>query len=164
MRSSNEARRIIKLAESLKLVAYLCPAGVWTIGWGHTRNVHQGQTFTVAEAEKFLSMDIAVVEMALNQLFCTINLTQGQFDALTSFVFNVKLSEFRVSTMYRMLMADSSNPAIALQFGRWKFGGDGSHNGRDDDGDGSVDEAGEKQSLAGLLTRRQMEAVLFQKK
>ena len=79
---------LIKGFESLALEAYLCPAGVWTIGWGHTRGVQSGQRIHEAQAEALLAEDIAEVERALPQVI-HVTLTQGQWDALVSLSFNL---------------------------------------------------------------------------
>jgi len=83
---------ILKNAESLRLKAYLCPAGVWTIGWGHTKGVRQGDTCTVIEAEKFLRDDCAEFEAAVTRLV-KVPITDNQFSALVSFAFNVGSDE-----------------------------------------------------------------------
>ncbi len=90
MVSSDSAKKLIKQFEGLKLDAYKCPAGCYTIGYGHTRGVHEGMVILEEDAERFLDDDIAIVERQLNSV-CSINnigLNQNQFDALVSFTFN----------------------------------------------------------------------------
>ena len=80
---------MIKQFESLRLDAYLCPAGVWTIGWGHTVGVRSGMRITEEIAEDFLLRDVAQVEHGL-ALVIRVPLTQGQHDALVSLCFNLR--------------------------------------------------------------------------
>lgn len=79
---------IIKKYEGLKLTAYKCPAGVWTIGYGHTSGVKQGMKITESEATKFLVADVANAEKAVQKYDSIYNWNQNQFDALVSFTFN----------------------------------------------------------------------------
>lgn len=80
---------LIKRFESLQLDAYRCPAGVWTIGWGHTAGVRQGMRITADLAEAFLRGDIEQVERDLAAVIHA-PLTQGQHDALVSLCFNLR--------------------------------------------------------------------------
>ena len=79
---------LIKTFESLALKAYRCPAGVWTIGWGHTRGVRAGMQITEERARELLGEDIAEVERDLPAVV-HVDLTQGQWDALVSLGFNL---------------------------------------------------------------------------
>ncbi|HEX3743244.1 MAG TPA: lysozyme [Bryobacteraceae bacterium] len=88
MTCSQTGVELIKEFESLRLDAYLCPAGVWTIGWGHTAGVHAGLRITEDVAESFLQRDVAQVELGLTQVI-HVPLTQGQYDALVSLCFNL---------------------------------------------------------------------------
>lgn len=101
------------------LKAYLCPAGVWTIGWGHTKGVRQGQTITIQEAEAFLLQDLIQAQKELNEL-CKVPLTQGQFIGLTSFVFNIGITKLRGKTIFRLLNAGDYQGA-ANEFPKWKL-------------------------------------------
>ena len=74
--------------ECLRLASYTCPAGVLTIGYGHTTGVVEGQTCTPEEARALLVEDIATVQKALAP-FVNVRVTEGQFIALTSLAFNV---------------------------------------------------------------------------
>jgi lysozyme len=88
MRHINAAGRdLIKREEALRLQAYLCPAGVPTIGYGHTRGVSLGQAITEAQAEQFLSDDLAVAEAGVERLAPFAN--NNEFSALVSFAFNL---------------------------------------------------------------------------
>lgn len=78
---------LIKSYEQLRLTSYDDGTGTWTIGWGHTKDVHPGTTITAETAEHYFSDDVLGVEGAINSL--RIPLTQSQFDALASLIFNV---------------------------------------------------------------------------
>jgi lysozyme len=89
MKASQTAISLIKRFESLRLEAYLCPAGVRTIGWGHTEGVQPGQRITVEEAEELLKSDIEQVEKDLERVI-PVPLKQGEHDALVSLCFNLR--------------------------------------------------------------------------
>jgi lysozyme len=89
MKASQAAIDLIKRFESLELEAYLCPAGAWTIGWGHTAGVRPGMRITQQHAEELLGLDIEEVERDLASVIHA-PLTQGQHDALVSLCFNLK--------------------------------------------------------------------------
>lgn len=162
MKTGLEGRKLIKKWEGFRPTAYLCPAGVWTIGWGHTSGVKKGDTCTMAQAEKFLDDDLFDGEQFLAKVF-GVKINQFQFDAISSFIFNVGLGNFKSSTLYKKMQVNVNDPAIKDEFVKW-CKADGTHNGIDDDKDGLVDEAGEKQTLGGLLSRRKDEAELYFKK
>ena len=108
---------IIKKWEGLRLNAYLCPAGVPTIGYGHTYNVKMGQTISVAQAELFLDHDYQDAEEQVLSLV-KVPLTENQLGALTSFVFNLGSGNLRISTLLRKLNLGDYRGA-AEQFGAW---------------------------------------------
>ncbi len=85
---SKQGLDLIKKFEGLRLKAYLCPAGVWTIGYGHTKGVYPGMVITQELADKFLVDDVWNFEREVESLV-HVPVTQGQFDALVSFAFNV---------------------------------------------------------------------------
>lgn len=89
MNASQAAIKLIKRFESLRLEAYLCPAGVRTIGWGHTEGVQPGQRITAEQAEELLQSDIDQVEQDMARVI-SIPLTQGEHDALVSLCFNLR--------------------------------------------------------------------------
>ena len=89
MKASQAAIDLIKRFESLALDAYVCPAGAWTIGWGHTAGVQPGMRITEQRAEELLGLDIAEVEGNLTSVIHA-PLTEGQNDALVSLCFNLK--------------------------------------------------------------------------
>lgn len=86
MRTSQNGINLIKQFEGCRLTAYKCPAGVWTIGYGHTAGVKEGQKITQAQADTYLKEDLKVYEKHVNNLQLPIN--QNQFDALVSFCYN----------------------------------------------------------------------------
>ena len=168
MRASPDAYAIIRESESLELEAYPDPGsplgkacaaaklpmrdyrqidgweglygGPWTIGFGHTRNVREGDACTPLQADVWLHEDVASAERGVVGLTADLGLSQCQFDALVSFTFNVGIEAFAGSTMLRLLRAGLVNGA-ADQFVRWDKSG------------GQVE--------AGLIRRRERERVLF---
>ena len=117
MKISQKGIDLIKKFEGFKLQAYLCPAGVWTIGVGHTKGVKKGMVITQQQAEMFLKDDITPIEGALNYL--GINFTQGQFDALCSWIFNIGMGSFNTSTMRKYIIAKKSDLEITDQMIKW---------------------------------------------
>ena len=83
---SEKGLSLIKQFEGCRLKAYKDFVGIWTIGYGHTKNVKQNQQITQAQADAFLKQDVATAVKAVNALKYTLN--QNQMDALTSFTFN----------------------------------------------------------------------------
>jgi lysozyme len=123
---------------------YLCPAGVLTIGWGHTN--HHGRPFdktaswTQQECDDAFAEDMDGFEQQVTALV-KVPLKQHQFDALVSFAYNVGVGNLRSSTLLRKLNAGDYDGA-ALEFHRWNRS------------NGKV--------LPGLVRRRAAEALLFQ--
>ena len=108
----------IKDWEDLRLKAYLpTPNDVWTIGYGHTGTAYEGQVITKAEAERLLRQDLAWVRRAIAR-YVTVPLSQEQYDALASFIFNVGEGAFASSTLLRKLNAYDYAGA-ANEFPRW---------------------------------------------
>lgn len=117
MRISLKGLNLIKQHEQLRLVAYLPTVNdVPTIGYGHTKGVKMGDTCTEAQALQWLDEDCAWAQKEVNDL--NVILTQNQFDALTSFVFNVGATNFRSSTLRKLLIAGEFDTAVG-QFKRW---------------------------------------------
>jgi lysozyme len=104
MTCSPAAINLIKEFESLRLDAYLCPAGVWTIGWGHTEGVREGLRITGELAEEFLRRDVAQVDQGLAKVIRA-PLTQGQYDALVSLCFNLRGGAQRLPAIAPRLVA-----------------------------------------------------------
>ena len=139
MTTSPEGKNIIKSFEGLRLEAYRCPAGIPTIGWGHTKGVRMGQHITREQAEDMLVEDIAPIERLLNAL--GINFRQCQFDALVSWIFNLGEGNFKQSTLLKKIMANAKDEEISDEIVKWVYAG--------------------KKPLPGLMNRRVMEATLF---
>lgn len=136
---SQDGIDLIKSFEGFKPDAYLCPAGKWTVGYGTTFAVNSTAHVSFEEAEEYLRRDISKIEDVLNSR-SSWNLTQNQFDALCSFVYNIGLTSFRCSHLYTGLNSGHKVEA-ADEFLRWRF----IH---------TVENSG-------LLTRRQKERKLF---
>jgi lysozyme len=118
MTSSPAAIDLIKQFESLRLDAYLCPAGVWTIGWGHTAGVRVGLRITEDLAEGFLRRDVAEVDQGLATVIHA-PLTQGQHDALASLCFNLRGGARRLPWVAPRLVAkinEGDYPGAADEF------------------------------------------------
>ena len=122
MVTSQKGLDLIKKYEGLRLKAYKCPAGVWTIGYGHTRGVKEGMTITNEIAEKLLKEDVAPVERDLNAM--GLRLRQGQFDALVGFVFNLGIGNFNSSTLKKKILAIMElEKEAAAEFKKWNKAG-----------------------------------------
>jgi lysozyme len=140
MNISETGLNLIKHFEGLRLRAYHCSANVWTIGYGHTGGVRPGDVITAEEADAFLRQDVAEAESSVSR-DVRIPLTQHQFDALVSFVFNLGAGNFSTSTLLRKLNAGDYTGA-ADEFLRWVNAG--------------------RKIQAGLVRRREAEKNLFQ--
>jgi len=88
MKTGQAGIDLIRQFESCRLEAYKCPAGVWTIGYGHTAGVTQGQKITQAQAEAFLATDLGKFEKKVDK-YSRYRWRQNEFDALVSFAFNI---------------------------------------------------------------------------
>lgn len=108
----------IKEDEGLMLKAYLCPAGKWTIGYGHTgADVHEGMVITGEQADSILSNDLRKVSDNIKSLGIP-NMTQGQLDALCSFVFNLGIGALKASTLLKKMYFKDIKGA-AEEFRKW---------------------------------------------
>lgn len=144
MQISEKGLELIKEHEGLRLKAYRCPAGVWTIGYGHTKGVKRGMVITKLHADRFLMEDVEEVEGAVNRMVA-VPLTQGQFDALVSFAFNLGAGKLSRSTLLKQL--NKGNYSLAAgQFERWVY----------------ASQRGMKVKLHGLVVRREEEKELFE--
>ena len=139
LKTSAKGVAIIKRWEGLRLNAYRCPAGVWTIGYGHTKGVKPGDRITRRQAEKYFLEELPVYEEAVKRNVKA-ELNQNQFDALVSFVYNVGERQFKNSTLLRLLNQSKYFEA-AKQFKRWIYAG--------------------SKPLPGLIKRRREEFELF---
>jgi lysozyme len=124
MKASDTAYALIKAFEGFSSVVYHCPAGLRTIGYGHV--VQPEEDFPVAgitetEAERLLALDVIEVERcSMSRIKSTV--TQYQWDATVSFVYNIGDSAFRRSSFLRFLNAGDMEGAAA-QIGRWVYVG-----------------------------------------
>ena len=119
MKASVYAYELIKQFEGLRLEAYLCPAGIWTIGYGHTSGVSPNSFITIQEADEYLHRDVATIEMQLNKL--NLSLRQCQWDAIVSFVFNVGIGNFKASTLLAKIRINPDDNSIIDEFLRWVY-------------------------------------------
>ena len=150
MQISDRGLKSIIAYEGLELNAYKCPAGVWTIGVGHTGNVDgvpigPGMIVSKAQAMELLRKDVARFERYINRQSFAKRLTQGMFDALVSFIFNVGTGAFQTSTMRKKLCIGAQSKDVAQEFGKWVYGTVG----------------GKKERLPGLMKRREKECEMF---
>ncbi|CAI0744511.1 MAG: lysozyme [Serratia grimesii] len=124
MQTSNKGRDFIKGFEALRLIAYPDPGTggkPWTIGWGHTKGVKQGDRITQDQAEQFFSDDLAVYELTVNSAIkCP--MTQNQFDAMVSLAFNIGGPAFAGSTLVKKFSVGDAKGA-ADEFPKWKNSG-----------------------------------------
>lgn len=139
MKISQAGINAIKVYEGVRLKAYDDGVGIQTIGAGHTKGVKRGDEITMAQVDQFLHDDLAEAEKTVNSRVL-VPLTQGQYDALVSFVFNVGSGAFMGSTLLKKLTARDYDGA-ANELLRWNKGG------------GKV--------MAGLTKRRISERMMF---
>lgn len=143
MKASEGIKAFIREREGLRLTAYRCPSGVWTIGYGHTgKDVTPGKQISKGEAERLFEADLARFEGELGAMLGATALRQGQYDALLSFAYNVGMRSLLSSTLWRKVQADADDVSIPAEFSRWVFGTQG----------------GRKVKLPGLVKRRAEEA------
>lgn len=142
MNISQEGLELIKKFEGCELKAYQDSVGVWTIGYGHTKNVEEGDEITKEESEEMLADEMEEYEGYINDnVEC--DLSQNQFDCLVSWVYNLGPSNLKSSTMLKVLNDDDYD-GVPQQIKRWNRAG------------GKV--------LDGLVRRREAEALLFEGK
>ena len=137
-----EGIALIKKFEGCELEAYQCSAGVWTIGYGHTKDIVQGMTISKEQAEEMLVDELHEYENYINK-YVTVALSQNQFDALVSWVYNLGPANLKASTLLKVLNQGKYED-VPAQIKRWNKAG------------GKV--------LEGLIRRREAEACLFQGK
>ena len=140
MNTSAEGIALIKKFEGCELEAYQCSAGVWTIGYGHTKDVEEGDTISKDQAEEMLVEELHEYENYVNE-YVNVALSQNQFDALVSWVYNLGPANLKASTMLKVLN-DGKYEDVPYQMKRWNKAG------------GKV--------LDGLVRRREAEALLYQ--
>jgi len=139
MKTSDVGRELIKEFEGCKQVAYQDSVGVWTIGYGHTKDVYEGQLSIKKTCDRFLEEDLEEFEGYVDS-YVKVSLTQNQFDALVAWTFNLGPGNLSESTMLKKLNAGDYD-AVPDEMRRWNKAG------------GEV--------LNGLVRRRDAEANLF---
>jgi lysozyme len=130
---------LIRRFEGCRLTAYKCPVGKWTIGFGHTEGVKEGDQITEQEAWDILDEDLKVYSLAVDKAV-NVDLNPNQFEALTSLCYNIGVKAFSNSTLVKKLNAYDYVGA-AMEFPKWSKAG--------------------RDRLAGLLRRRAAEMELF---
>ncbi|WP_302631618.1 LysM peptidoglycan-binding domain-containing protein [uncultured Clostridium sp.] len=136
MKIGNKGLELIKSFEGCRLSAYKCPAGVWTIGYGHTQGVYEGMTISQAQADNMLREDVKYYANAVDRYNSRFNFTQEEFDALTSFTYNCG-----VGSLQAVMSCCNTKQEIAEECKLYNKGG------------GII--------LAGLVRRREEEYQLF---
>ena len=140
---TNEGLNLIKRFEGFSATIYTCPAGYPTIGYGHVIKDHEMEQFkngiTEAQAKDLLRHDVEEAERAVLRLI-NIPLTDGQFDALVSFTYNLGAGALQRSTL-RWKVNREEHAAAPAEFMKWVWAG------------------GRK--LEGLIKRREAEAVIY---
>ena len=139
MRASSTLIQAIKKFEGVSLSAYQDSKGVWTIGYGHTKDVKKGDRITQYQAEQFLREDLQQFEAIANRVKRIA--TQGKFDAILDFIYNCGPANFESSTLKKYIEVGKATWEIQEQFLRW------------------VNSGGRK--LGGLVSRRIWEANRF---
>ena len=141
MKVSQECIDLVKFFEGFESKAYLCPANVWTIGYGRTRNVKEGDVVNEKQAERDLLEELEEFGyQVLNTV--KVSLEQSQFDALTSWTYNLGVGNLQSSTLLKKLNSGDKN-SVPSEMLRWNKAA------------GKV--------LAGLTRRREAEAKLWAK-
>jgi lysozyme len=117
--TSDKGLALIKSFEGCYLEAYLCPAGKWTIGFGHTDGVHKGMSITTEEADRLLIRDVVWAEDVVDRhVPKSVPLSQHQFDALVSWVFNLGEGNFAKSTLLKEIKRNRLD-TVPAQILRW---------------------------------------------
>ena len=136
---TNKGIELIKKFEGCRLKAYQDSVDVWTIGYGHTEGVYEGMEISQHQADTMLASDLGKYGNYINE-YVTVALNPNQFDALTSWVYNLGPGNLKSSTMLKVLN-EGSYDDVPFQIKRWNKAG------------GKV--------LKGLVRRREAEAELF---
>ena len=143
MKTNEAGLSLIKSFEGLRLKAYKCPAGVWTIGYGHTgKDVKPGMIITEEQAEEYLRQDLERFEKGVDDLV-EVDINENQYSALVSLAYNIGLGNFKKSTLLKLINKGNQNEleAVHSQFKRWVWAG--------------------SQILPGLQRRREAEFKLY---
>lgn len=143
-KTNDKGIKLIKDHEGLRLKAYKCQAGRWTIGYGHTKNVFYGMVITQEMAEAFFKEDLEDCERILSYS-AKVPLTNNQFSALVSMMFNFGTDKIRKSTLMKRINSGASAESINSEWRRWIH----------------VKENGITKVSEGLVKRREAEIALF---
>jgi lysozyme len=142
MKTNAAGLKIIKTSEGVRLKAYKpTPDDVWTIGWGHTKDVTEGMACTRTQAEQWLKEDITKAEDAVCRLLGVTHATPNEFSAMVSLCYNIGAGHFKASSVLARHKEGKRHEA-AEAFLLW------------DKQDGKV--------LRGLVIRRAREKALYQ--
>ena len=143
MNISKNGIELIKEFEGLRLESYKCPAGIWTIGYGHTgKNIIKGIKITKKEAEDYLYNDLKIHSEYIKKLV-KVEINQNQTDALISLEYNIGYNTFKNSTLLKLLNQGKYLEA-SKEFDKWVYSN--------------------SKKLKGLISRRKKEKELFLKK
>ena len=137
MKTDRKGINLIKEYEGCRLDAYICPAGIWTIGYGHTSNVTPYSEITEKQANDLLFSDLEKFEKIVNDII-KVKINQNQFDALVSHTFNTGGSE----TLFKLINENAKKEDIYNWFTQHYITGNG-------------------KKLNGLINRRKSEAKLY---
>jgi lysozyme len=124
MKMNRKGLELIKRYEGYSDKAYLCPANVWTIGYGSTRlitgvAVKKGDRINLVDAEKLLLKETTEFSKGVTRLLNGAQLNENQFSALVSFAYNLGLGNLEKSTLLKIIKADPNSQLIQAQFLRW---------------------------------------------
>jgi len=142
MNISEEGKALIKKFEGCELEAYQCPAGKWTIGYGHTKNVQKDDHWSQHYAETMLDIELEEYEGYINDLV-TVPLQQHQFDSLCCWIYNLGVGNFLSSTLL-VKINNSAYEDVPHEIKRWNKA------------NGEI--------LEGLVRRRLAESILWENK
>jgi|TARA_R100000152_G_C6771189_1_gene197632 lysozyme len=140
MKISEDGLELIKKFEGCETTAYQDSVGVWTIGFGHTKGVEEGQTCSIEDAESMLADEMDEYEGYINNMV-KVDLQQHEFDALVAWVYNLGPTNLGESTMLKVLNGGQFD-RVPDEMNRWTRAG------------GEI--------LEGLVRRRQAESLMFQ--
>ncbi|QJR05458.1 lysozyme [Sphingobium yanoikuyae] len=132
----------MKQFEGCELKAYLCPAKVWTIGWGRTTNVKRGDICTQTQADAWLNAEYDAFEKAVLKALGNAKVTPNQLGAMVSFAYNIGTGAFAKSTLLKKHVVGDYAGALK-EFARWN--------------------KAKGRVLPGLVKRRAAEAGLYSK-
>lgn len=146
LKLSQKGLELIKSFEGLSLTPYVCAGGINTIGYGNTYYTNgkkvtlKDRKITLQQAEELIKHSLSTYEKAVDS-FCRDDISQGQFDALVSFAYNLGTRALQKSTLIKKVNANPKDVTIADEFMKWNKA------------NGTV--------LKGLTKRRQAEANLY---